>query len=248
MPEISNQNKSTFSVVEVPKPIDKIKTENESDANSHTIINEHISNVVNSPNKKTKRRDVLTGPPYECEICGHGLPTKNALYQHRLRKHRRNEICHKNSQAFKCCLCSKGFSVIILLRQHLDTEHQSMGFVCEYCGHNLPTRNALCQHRHRKHRGRVVKHKTMTLKLKSGQNGELRNSQKCLNTNSKSQATSRKRVVNENDIWFKCDDCGHMLPTKNALCQHRLRKHRKRQDAKSYRCKYCEIVLTSYRA
>lgn len=248
--EIGDQTGSKPTLA-VPKPIDEIKIENEiisegsvSDNIITHDINPSISN--HSRNKTTKSKKILPGPPFECEACGHGLPTKNALYQHRIRKHSRKETYHQNSLTFKCCLCSKCFSVVSLLRRHLDTEHQNMGFVCEYCGHNLPTRNALCQHRIRKHRSTNMKHKNITSKLKYSQNTEVLNRHESLNSEFKRHhQSSRKRVITDHVIWFECDDCGHKLPTKNALCQHRLRKHRK--NAKSFRCKYCEIVLTSNR-
>ncbi|XP_065362671.1 PR domain zinc finger protein 15 isoform X3 [Calliphora vicina] len=225
---------------------DIIKIENET-LSEYTVTSPTIIPGINPPIPKhfPYEQRHPAGPPYGCELCGHSMPTKNALYKHRLRKHNLKGFQRQPiTQPISCHLCSKVFITMSSLRQHMDAGHLNKSFVCEHCGHNLPTKNALCQHRLRKHRD-IEKQQKKLLQLKCSLCTDSFNTAESLNLHKLSSHT-KKHTVSETNEWFQCDDCGHKLPTKNALCQHRLRKHRHKKDTKScYRCRYCDIVLPS---
>lgn len=230
--------------MEIKQEIPKVKYSNtiinpaikcEITIENETIISENITPInttnINNPNKNTERF-------FQCEICGHILPTKNALYKHRLRKHsEQNKVKQHSKQPLpptnpilNCYLCTKVFKNTSLLRHHLKIGHTNAMFTCQYCGHNLPTKNALCQHRLRKHRD-IEKEQKKLFKFKCPYCSEIFETGDDLKTH-KTNHHVKNSLEGDNKLWFQCEDCGHKLPTKNALCQHRLRKHRNKNNKK----------------
>ncbi|XP_046805507.1 zinc finger Y-chromosomal protein 2 isoform X3 [Lucilia cuprina] len=218
---------------------DVIKIENDTFseyivASPPTIIPEVVVPPL-ATHQQLYERSQPMAPSFVCEFCGHSMPTKNALYKHRLRKHNvKGFSVQQTPLTVNCNLCSKEFANRSLLRHHINSIHVKKGFVCEHCGYNLPTMNAVYQHRLRKHRDPKKQQKQL-LRYKCTHCSELFETAKSLSLHKakKHEKKSTVAAAEANDC-FECEDCGYKLPTKNAFYQHRLRKHKRhRNDTKN---------------
>ncbi|KAM7361223.1 uncharacterized protein ACRADG_010606 isoform 2-T2 [Cochliomyia hominivorax] len=230
-------------------------------------ISENVLTVIPTLNLKFKTAI------FQCEFCDHRLPTKNALYKHRVRKHKNQKPFNRKflKSLLNCNLCGKTFNDLPSLKQHKHNEHWL--YACEYCGHKVPTRNALSQHRLRKHRD-PEKTKKKILQLKCSQCSECFRTRETLNLHKtqqhertilvklesrtevkredsySDQLVSKRNVLTKhrNKKLYKCEDCDHKVPTKNALSQHRRRKHRNKTGNGAFKCEECDYRLPTKNA
>ncbi|XP_037822441.1 zinc finger protein weckle-like isoform X2 [Lucilia sericata] len=222
-----------------------IKIENETFseyivASPATIIPEVVDPPLATQQQLYGRSQPI-GSPFVCEFCGHIMPTKNALYKHRLRKHNVKGFSGQD-KPFNCHLCSKEFVTMSSLRLHINMSHLKKGFECEHCGYNLPTMNAVYQHRLRKHRD--PKKQKKLLRYKCTQCSELFETAEGLSLHKTKKHAKKRTAATETNECFECEYCGYKLPTKNAFYQHRLRKHKRHKRILKIPC--AEYTVTTH--
>lgn len=75
-----------------------------------------------------------------CEVCGADFPSKNALYQHIIREHKRDNF-------FECHICHNRFTLKANLERHVQLHTEvKRTYVCDLCGSSYFTYPALKEH------------------------------------------------------------------------------------------------------
>lgn len=195
--------------------IDDIKIESET-ISEYTFPNTPINlqQIINAANeadsKKTKKRktkEKRIPPTYNCGICNEILPTLYSLNKHHHNKH--NSDGQKRQH--NCRLCSQSFSKDNQLQQHISAHHSNVSVVCQQCDYHAFTKRDLWMHMEKHHRA------------------EIETSNRSFKCNFCSvrftRAESLKSHVKLQHIkQFPCEDCGHIITSKNSYYRHR-QKH-----------------------
>lgn len=105
--------------------------------------------------------------PYSCDLCGKKFPHKDSLWYHnRIHKDIRPHVCetcglrcltrtklqihartHSGEKPYACGTCGKHFSVIGLLKNHIQVQHSGeRPFACEICGQSYSLKKNLRRH------------------------------------------------------------------------------------------------------
>ncbi|SPP74841.1 uncharacterized protein LOC117592227 isoform X2 [Drosophila guanche] len=95
------------------------------------------------PQKKLQQHFEETGHKADgaiCEVCGEEFTSKNALYQHIIRVHKRDNF-------FECHICHNRFTLKANLERHVQLHTEvKRTYVCDLCGSSYYTYPALKEH------------------------------------------------------------------------------------------------------
>lgn len=95
------------------------------------------------PQKKLQQHFEETGHKADgaiCEVCGEEFQSKNALYQHIIRVHKRDNF-------FECHICHNRFTLKANLERHVQLHTEiKRPYVCDLCGSSYFTYPALKEH------------------------------------------------------------------------------------------------------
>lgn len=69
-----------------------------------------------------------TSITFNCSVCHRRLSSKNALYLHFIRQHRKHEFIE-----FVCKICNAGCTTNWLLKQHINSTHYQIKYECGIC-------------------------------------------------------------------------------------------------------------------
>ncbi|KAH8258288.1 hypothetical protein KR038_009275 [Drosophila bunnanda] len=98
---------------------------------------------VKFPQKKLQQHFEETGHKADgaiCEVCGEEFQSKNALYQHIIRVHKRDNF-------FECHICHNRFTLKANLERHVQLHTEvKRPYVCDLCGSSYYTYPALKEH------------------------------------------------------------------------------------------------------